>query len=169
MHSGLTDIKPEKMQELLDSSNSKADVLRKIGYSPYGGDHPTLDRYIREYNLDLTKLEENRKKTKAEMLKGQVAKKISLSDIFSGKIPYRDSDRLKKRILKEGLKEHKCEKCGRTEWLGQPIPLQLDHINGDHSDNSWENIRLLCPNCHFQTSTHNGKNPRRQVRKTPKP
>ena len=157
------------MQKLLDTSNSKADVLRKIGFSPYGGDHPTLDRYIKEHNLDLTRLEENRKNARREMLRDRRSKKVSLEDIFSGKVSYHDSDRLKKRILKEEYKEHRCEKCGRTEWLGNPIPLQLDHINSDHSDNSWDNIRLLCPNCHFQTSTHNCKNPKRQTRKAPKP
>jgi hypothetical protein len=38
-------------------------------------------------------------------------------------------------MIEEGYKEHKCEKCGRTEWLGRPIPLQLDHVDGDHSNN----------------------------------
>lgn len=44
--------------------------------------------------------------------------------------------------------------CGiGNEWNGKPLTLQLDHINGDHSDNRLENLRILCPNCHSQTST----------------
>lgn len=61
------------------------------------------------------------------------------------------TDRLKNRLLKEGLKEYKCEKCGIVQWNGEPISLQLHHINGSHTDNRIENLQILCPNCHSQT------------------
>ena len=68
------------------------------------------------------------------------------------------SHRLKNRLITEGLKEHKCECCGIIEWNGNPAPIELDHINGDHHDNRLENLRILCPNCHAQTDTYRGKN-----------
>ncbi len=68
------------------------------------------------------------------------------------------SANLRKRLIAEGLKEARCEICKLDEWLGRPIPLQLDHINGDRTDNRLENLRLLCPNCHAQTDTYCGKN-----------
>lgn len=47
-----------------------------------------------------------------------------------------------------------CAECGISgDWNGKPLTLQLDHINGKHSDNRIENLRILCPNCHSQTST----------------
>ncbi|MFN8527502.1 MAG: HNH endonuclease signature motif containing protein [Anaerolineae bacterium] len=46
---------------------------------------------------------------------------------------------------------HKCESCGLSEWLGRPITLELDHIDGNSDHNVLENLRLLCPNCHSFT------------------
>lgn len=65
---------------------------------------------------------------------------------------------LRQRLIREGIKEHRCEVCGLTEWNGMPIPLELDHINGRRDDNRLENIRLICPNCHAQTPTYRVRN-----------
>lgn len=53
---------------------------------------------------------------------------------------------------------HRCTKCGLDEWLNDPIPLELDHIDGNPENNDESNFRLLCPNCHAQTDTYAGKN-----------
>ena len=66
--------------------------------------------------------------------------------------------RLKIRLVKEKRLEYKCALCGISEWQGQPLSLQLDHINGKHNDHRIENLRFLCPNCHSQTETYAGKN-----------
>lgn len=65
---------------------------------------------------------------------------------------------VKNRLIKAGIFELKCSCCGRRNWLGKPIPLHIDHINGDKDDWRLQNIRLLCPNCHNQTPTFAGKN-----------
>ena len=52
----------------------------------------------------------------------------------------------------------KCQNCGISEWQGVEIPLELDHINGDSTNNSVDNLRLLCPNCHSITPTWRGRN-----------
>lgn len=85
-------------------------------------------------------------------------KRRELKDVF-----VKDSDHTNTKTLKNLLKrelgwEHKCVQCKLTEWNGQPIPIQIDHINGDHWDNRLENLRFLCPNCHAQTDTYCGKN-----------
>ena len=63
---------------------------------------------------------------------------------------------LKRYLLRKN--GHCCEMCNGTEWMGEPIPLELDHINGDAGNNMPDNLRLLCPNCHTITPYSNGKN-----------
>jgi hypothetical protein len=74
---------------------------------------------------------------------------------------YRSRHNVKLRILGEGLKENRCEACGLTEWLGQPLSMALHHVNGDARDNRLENLQLLCPNCHSQTENFAGRGRRR--------
>ena len=52
----------------------------------------------------------------------------------------------------------KCEKCGILEWTGVPVPLVLDHIDGNSDDSSLNNVRLICHNCNALTPTFCGKN-----------
>lgn len=51
-----------------------------------------------------------------------------------------------------------CARCGNTHWMGEPITLELEHIDGDNSNNRRENLELLCPNCHSYTKTWRGRN-----------
>ena len=68
------------------------------------------------------------------------------------------TNKVRKKILDEGLKPHKCECCGLSEWMGQPIPLEVHHKDGDRTHNELSNYELLCPNCHALTDTYRGKN-----------
>lgn len=66
------------------------------------------------------------------------------------------------RVLKDELilheQEGKCAHCPTgLEWNGKTLKFELDHIDGDSSNNKRENLRLLCPNCHSQTDTWKGK------------
>ena len=60
----------------------------------------------------------------------------------------------KRRALEE--QNDKCLICGINEWQGKPITLHFDHIDGDNNNNSRENVRFICPNCHSQTETYCG-------------
>jgi len=71
-----------------------------------------------------------------------------------------------RKALKEHIKmEYKCTECGISEWMNNPITLEIDHINGDNTDNRVENLRYLCPNCHSQTTTYKGRNVNKGVTK----
>jgi 5-methylcytosine-specific restriction endonuclease McrA len=62
-----------------------------------------------------------------------------------------------RRYLREKF-ENKCTSCGITEYNNKPLTMQIEHIDGDSSNNRPENLTLLCPNCHSQTDTFTGKN-----------
>ena len=68
------------------------------------------------------------------------------------------SNKLKQRLIKEKILEHKCHNCNNTQWLDKPIPIELHHIDGNGSNNNLSNLQLLCPNCHAQTDNYRGKN-----------
>lgn len=76
------------------------------------------------------------------------------SIILNNSVPNRTCAR---RYLFE-VRGHQCEQCKLTMWNEKPIPLVMDHINGNPYDNSLTNLRLLCCNCDAQTPTYKAKN-----------
>ena len=85
-------------------------------------------------------------------------RKYSLQDILDGKYPYYSTGKLKKRLIKEGIKKNICENCSIDIWDGKNLVMHLDHIDGNRYNHSLDNLRMLCPNCHSQTDTYCGKN-----------
>lgn len=68
----------------------------------------------------------------------------------------------KRMILRKKLLPYVCALCKREpEWEGKSLTLQLDHINGNSTDNRLENVRFLCPNCHSQTENFGGSSNRK--------
>ena len=62
---------------------------------------------------------------------------------------------LRKKLIKYGFKEQKCEVCGLSEWMGKPIPLELHHIDSNRYNNNIDNLMVLCPTCHAQITDGN--------------
>ena len=72
-----------------------------------------------------------------------------------------DNEKVGKRIVRRYLVERdgdKCSVCGLDHWLNKPINLEIDHIDGDAYNNVPMNLRLICPNCHSQTTTYKNRN-----------
>lgn len=64
--------------------------------------------------------------------------------------------RAKKFLLE--IRGRKCEICKTVNWMGKPVPLVFDHIDGDSSNWLLDNCRLVCGNCDMQLPTYKSKN-----------
>jgi Zn finger protein HypA/HybF involved in hydrogenase expression len=67
------------------------------------------------------------------------------------------SDKSRRKWLVE-VRGYRCEECGLSDWREQPLALELHHVDGDTDNNTAENLKLLCPNCHSQTHTFRRRN-----------
>lgn len=62
------------------------------------------------------------------------------------------------RTLLFKRQEGACAMCRLKEWMGAPIPLELDHMDGNSFNCCPGNVRLICCNCHSTTPTYKGRN-----------
>ena len=140
---------PAQVKDAVATSSSIAQVLKKLGLVPAGGNYQNIKQTIQLLGLD------TRHFTGQGHLKGKShdwSKKRPLSEIMVENSDFQSSH-LRKRLINEGVLEPKCHECDLTEWRGKPIPFELEHRNGNRRDNRRENLILLCPNCHSQTPT----------------
>lgn len=147
-------IEENLLRQIVKDSISIRQVLLKMGLKGAGGNYAILNNRLSELGIDISHFRGQ------GFLKGRThtwARKHNLEDIFSNNI-YMKSYELKKRLLKEKYLEHKCYKCLNIEWLGDSIPLELEHIDGNTRNNNLSNLTLLCPNCHAKTTTYRGRN-----------
>ena len=114
----------------------------------------------RKKGWDLTNEQRSWRKDKTILSDPRMARVHFPEDVFSENSTV-NGLYVKNILLKESIIENKCSKCGIDEWIGEEIVLEIDHINGNNRDNRIENLRLLCPNCHSQTSNWRGRNARR--------
>ena len=139
----------EKFIEAIQGNCSLAGVMRQLRLVPAGGNYHSVKQKIVEMDLDTSHFT-----GRAWIPKGSEIK--SFDDL-------KHIGTIKARLIKE--RGYQCESCRETMWLGGPIPLELDHINGERQNNSRENLRLLCANCHALTPTFRGKNIRKASKK----
>jgi hypothetical protein len=142
----------KELRDAVKSSCSLRQTLIKLNIKPAGGNYETLKKAINFFSIDT-----NHFKGKSSNRGRKFGPRRDIDDYLSNKFPIQ-SNKLRKRLLKEKIFQHICSKCNLKEWNGKPIPLELDHINGNNQDNSLCNLRLLCPNCHAQTPNYRGKN-----------
>lgn len=136
----------EEFAQLVKESKSFYELAERIGYVKNGGGtQATLKQVVKERKLDTSHFT------------GQGWNKDNYDySTFTNNSFRANGKSTLNAIIK--LRGRKCEKCGITEWLGNPINLEVHHIDGNHNNNELENIQLLCPNCHCYTENYRGKN-----------
>lgn len=137
-------------------SRSISEVQRGLGYKASGGMHRFISAHIRRVGANTDHF------TGQAWLRGKKGVKTCpsrpLEEVLVANSTYLNSGNLRRRLIREGLNERRCEICGLDTWREEQLPLALDHINGDPCDNRIENLRILCPNCHALTDTWCGRN-----------
>jgi hypothetical protein len=146
----------EKFIEVVKSSLSWAEVLRAIGLVPAGGNYKTVKERAKNLNLDTSHMT-GKAWNQGDRFKSFNTNKRNIEDYLSNKYPIHSS-RLKERLWDEGYLKRKCLHCGIESWYGQYSHLELDHIDGNNSNNDLSNLRILCANCHSLTETFRGRN-----------
>jgi 5-methylcytosine-specific restriction endonuclease McrA len=146
----------QQLRDAVRTSYGMAEMLRTLGLRAAGGNYVPFRRRIREMGLSTDHW------TGQGHLKGKTnphVPKRPLKEILRRNSNYQ-SNKLRTRLLREGLLYAQCSECKLDKWRDNPIPLELDHIDGDVHNNLLRNLRLLCPNCHALTSTYRGRNTR---------
>lgn len=141
-----TDILERKNEILqwIEENQSKAFMCKQLKCKP-----ETLNSYLKKMDIEYNGNQggkgiktSNQYKTAEEYIKSSYIK----------------SHMLKIKLIKDGIKEKKCELCGLSSWQGVEIPLELHHKDGDHYNNEFDNLSILCPNCHAIQPGNSGNN-----------
>lgn len=148
----------EEIKSAIESSNTKKEVLTKLGFE-HTGNFTTLNRIIIEYGLQE---EYEGLKARSEDYIKKCLNIIHKNNSYDEPIFIANSkasgNTLRKYIAQDNLIPYVCSKCGNEGyWQGEKLKLQVHHINGIHNDNRLENLTYLCPNCHSQTENFMNK------------
>lgn len=143
----------EILEEAVRKSISTAGVLRLLGLRPSGGTHDYIKKRIFLFKIDVSHfLGQGYARGKTSPLKKK------WSDVLIKRISgTREKAVVLRRALIESGREYICELCGlKPFWNGKELRLHIDHKSTNWLDDTSENLRFVCPNCHSQTDGYNG-------------
>lgn len=137
----------EKKQDIInwiEEGQSKAFICKNLKCKP-----DTLSSYLKKMGI--------------EYKGNQGGKGIKIASNYINAEDYAKKDnvvshKLRLKLIRDGIKEEKCEYCGLSEWRGKKVPLELHHVDGNHFNNELSNLVIICPNCHALEDGNSGSN-----------
>ena len=142
----------EELSVMCAESESYRELAEKIGYKPNGGSNiKTMREMCQKYGFDTSHFKGQGHTKNIGKFRTPIEKYLTNEQSIT-------SCKLRNRLFAEGYFEKKCCRCGLTEWLNKPIPLELHHKDGNKQNNHLDNLEILCPNCHYFTDTYKIKN-----------
>lgn len=132
----------QKIRDMISDDKPLFEIARVL-YVKYD----TLKKHLKALNINY-KGNQNRKWLQHKESQKDASQYFDNSKTIS-------ASRLRKILIRDGYKEDVCERCGRREWMGEPIPLELHHKDFNHYNNNFENLQILCSNCHMQVHGYN--------------
>lgn len=137
----------QEIEQFAKESYSYAQLARKVGYdAPFnnGSAYREVVKMIETFNLDVSHFKgQGWNKDNFDYSRFVYGKKIKSAQAINAIV---------------ALRGHKCEICGLSEWNGNPIPLEVHHIDGQELNSELNNLLLICPNCHALTDNYRGRN-----------
>ena len=143
-----TDIleRKDEILQWIDEEQPKAYMCQQLGCK-----QETLNSYLKKMNIEYS----GQQAKKGQFKGGNVYRPAQY--YMENNLPIQ-SHKLKEKLIRDGLKQDCCEKCGVSEWFGRKLPLELHHKDGNHHNNRLENLEILCPNCHSIQEGNSGAN-----------
>lgn len=137
----------QEIEQFVKESFSYAQLAKKIGYddtSKNGNAYRVVRKMIEDLDLDISHFKgQGWNKDNFDYSRFTYGKKIKSAQAVDAIV---------------AIRGHKCEVCGLTEWMGNPIPLEVHHIDGKELNSELSNLLLICPNCHALTDNYRGRN-----------
>lgn len=148
-----TDILERKNEiiEMINNNDPKAFICRMLKCKPL-----TLDEYLKKMDI----IYKGNRGSKDKKTNHKRKSAIEYSQKITLNVP-----RLRKKLIEDGVKKNECEKCGVNEWMGQKLLLELHHKDSNRFNNKFENLEILCPNCHSLIPNHSHQRVTPQKRK----
>lgn len=137
--------KKEQILEWINEGKTKSFMSKELGCKP-----ETLNGYLKKMGIEYSG---------RPGIHGQdynTGYKTAEEYINSGSVV--KSHVLKGKLIRDGIKKKECELCGVSTWRGVELPLELHHKDGNHYNNSLDNLAILCPNCHSIQEGNSGAN-----------
>ncbi|MET8815237.1 HNH endonuclease [Streptomyces sp. NPDC004549] len=144
----------ERLEEAAREARHLSEALERLGVDPASSTRQYVLGRLRKLGIDISHFRLPTQRGKPWRARTPEALLVQQPVGTARRIP---GDRLKRAMTVVGVPE-RCAGCGiEPVWRGRPLPLEVDHIDGDWRDNRIGNLRFLCPNCHSATDGYRGR------------